>query len=85
MFTGSGAGIEEGLHGNALQTSVQAGLVAFPAWAQSQRILEIAAITALSEAVFHQIAFAGEVSLNRHISLAQQAILHAARLWDTAP
>ena len=68
MITGNGAGLEVGLHGNAIQMSVQAGLVAFPAWAQSERILEIAAITALSEAVFHEIAFVGEVSYDCHSS-----------------
>lgn len=68
MFTGHGASFEVGLHGNALQMSVQAGLVAFPAWAQSEQILEIAAITALSEAVFQEIALVEQVSLGRHSS-----------------
>ena len=81
VFTGSGAGVGVGLHGNAVQTSFQAGLVAFPVWAQSEQILEIAAITAVSEALFHEIAFAAEVSLSCHISALASLAGNTARCW----
>ena len=80
VFTGNGGGFEVGLHGNAFQTSVQAGLVAFPAWVQSESILEIAAITALSEAFVQEFVLVGQVSLGCHSSF--QLLLAQQRCWS---
>lgn len=63
VFSGNGAGYSVGLHGETIQSALQAGLVVFPAWAQSQRILEIAAITAFIEAVCQEVSVVVEVSL----------------------
>lgn len=68
VFSGNGAGYSVGLHGANIQSALQAGLVVFPAWAQSQRILEIAAITAFIEAVCQEVSAVVEVSFTRNCS-----------------
>lgn len=62
MLAGKGAGVEMGLHGDAIQSSVQAGLVALPSLAHSQTGLEVAVVGAVIEAVVHDMALFNEVS-----------------------
>ena len=80
MFSGNGTGYSVGLHGENIQSALQAGLVVFPAWAQSQRILEIAAITALIEAVCREVSFVVEVSFTRNFPLLVLFHMHRCAL-----
>ena len=52
-----------GLQGSSIQSPFLGGLVAVPSLAQSQLILEVAAITAEGEALMHKASFTVEVSL----------------------
>ena len=62
-MAGSGAGADMGLQGSSIQSPFLGGLVALPSLAQSQLILEVAAITAVGEALMHEASFTVEVSL----------------------